>query len=812
MKIDLKFIQDIKNTCDRIGDAGVKKIVVTLINSVEQDLTSYNQDCDDSISNDIKNLKDKLKSIIDLINNKTAEIKKYTKADADSERKAEAILKKITKIIDSKITELEKLPVTTTPSSVSTTSRMFVDLRINHDERYWQENRLRLEQQLLIGTSELSQEYLQTLGQIKEFAEQQRRYPKEIFICYAWPDNKNEDDQHLKWIQPFLVNLRTHLHTAGFVRTLLDIKDNSPGGNIIEYMKKSKTAAFVLLIGTPTLLRKHEQGLSAVAHELNNLNEKRVHDHQEGKHRVFPLLLSGEYDQSFPINYKLYSTIKDWKGTKTYYQHLHWLICALYDVHENYFDNQWNDFLSQLEVPQKDIFSNGLSKDNVLQKLETERRKSRQKQKNQKEAEKNLLDMELMTSDKSSSSNAESDDPDKELLIEREAERIRTSVSALHRRGSIVVPPKSADDDNDPIPKTSLNNLNTQQKDVKVKVMSNAVVNDPKFIVLVENYLNENRRDIYGISLIYWLEKEEKNHYLYECEVRDEKRVRADGLDFASPLGWKCCCSDLGRDLSKAIFDYCDFKAVKFNHCNLENASFKKANLENADFSYVKNISIEGLVDISCNINTIKCDDRENKLILELVQEARIRRMFKKLLRLVIEFLKAKSNTSESMQQVNINGLSHQASSGKDHCLLEAIAGSLGAKEKEVRKFVIDAIQKDSYANKILEELISCLLPTTNLVNHVSNMKVSKSHDVIDLIAIMLCYERPIIVIGENKLNMNNYVLECFNGKPIFVFYKYPGRYDGLVLNKDYDHEDILRELQPLKEETCDLISGLSRK
>jgi hypothetical protein len=376
MKIDLKFIADIRATCSRIIDSAVKNIVSKLIDSVAEQLNVYNQDCDDPISNSPAKLISILQDIIASVNNKAAEIKKSTKADADSEKKADAIFSKIVNVINSNINVLERQSESPSTSGVSTTSRMLVDLTISDDEKYWQENRLRLEQQLLTVQSELSQLHSQTLHQIKEFAEQQRRHPKEIFICYAWPDNKEEQDKHLKWVQPFLVNLRHHLEEVGFLRTLLDIKDNLPGANIIDYMKKAETADFVLLIGTPTLLRKHEQGLSAVTEELIKINRKRNKDRGEdltSKYRVFPLLISGEYEESFPANYELYSTIKDWKSTKSYHQHLQWLINALYQVNEAYFNDQWGAFFEKISDVQKSLLSNGLPKEVVLEKLKAEK-------------------------------------------------------------------------------------------------------------------------------------------------------------------------------------------------------------------------------------------------------------------------------------------------------------------------------------------------------------------------------------------------------------------------------------------------------
>jgi len=219
------------------------------------------------------------------------------------------------------------------------------------------------------------------------------RLPNGVFICYAWPDLKKE--KHLEWLQPFLKGLRQHLHQAGLALVKLDIVDNPPGGSIEEYMRSAQTSDFVILIGTESLLFKHEgSGISAVCTELVYIRRKREADHKAGKHRVFPLLVSGIYPKAFPAEYDRYNTVKDWKeGPKTYFEHLCWLIAALYSTENEAFQEIWDKFLGSLGSDEKALVTGGLTQKGVEDRQLEEKNKKQADEEARDRAGRALLDL-----------------------------------------------------------------------------------------------------------------------------------------------------------------------------------------------------------------------------------------------------------------------------------------------------------------------------------------------------------------------------------------------------------------------------------
>jgi len=370
-KLNVDF-SALRKTVDAIDHAETKKIANAMLDACEKRAIAFNQDVQNPLM--ATTLVETLTELEKVVMNDEAAIKRAG-GGSHSLRRAQAVINDVKKSCT-----VAKAPLT--PSSAPT-------IKIGP---HWQEHRLRLEQQLLLGDVPLAKLFHQTLQQIADKGRREHSPPNGIFICYAWPDAESEQDQHLQWIQPFLVGLRHHLHAAGLSSAQLDIQDGPPGGNIYDYMKGAESCDFVLLIGTESLLRKHEWGLSAVCTELVNIHRKRIADHKEDKRRVLPLLISGDYQTSFPAEYELYNTVKDWKGAKTtYYQHLGWLVATLYGTTEIAFEEIWKKFLAMLTEGEQLVLQKGLIQDQVISRLATEQQQKKEEDKKRELSSRPLL-------------------------------------------------------------------------------------------------------------------------------------------------------------------------------------------------------------------------------------------------------------------------------------------------------------------------------------------------------------------------------------------------------------------------------------
>jgi len=362
----------LRKTADGIEHSETKNIVNVTLDACEKRVKEFNKDAQDLLMKE--KLREALTELENVINGGELEVNRAG-GDSTSLRRAKASLEPLKKTCA--VVKAQMMP-SSAPMIKAETD--------------WQTHRLRLEQQLLLGGSPLAKPFSETLQKIADKGRRAHSPPNGIFICYAWPNTESEQEQHLQWIQPFLVGLRNHLHTAGLSSAKLDIKDNPPGGDIYTYMKGAETSDFVLLIGTESLLRKHEWGLSAVCTELVKIRRKRIADHKEDKQRVLPLLISGNYQTSFPAEYELYNTIKDWKGAKTtYYQQLGWLIAALYGTAETAFEGIWKDFLATVTEGEQSVLQEGLTQAAVVGKLQSEKKEQEEKEKIRDVASHDLL-------------------------------------------------------------------------------------------------------------------------------------------------------------------------------------------------------------------------------------------------------------------------------------------------------------------------------------------------------------------------------------------------------------------------------------
>lgn len=150
------------------------------------------------------------------------------------------------------------------------------------------------------------------LGELQSKVRQQSSQPAKVYFAYAWPTPSNLETEN--WVQPFLQTFKRHLDAAGVNSAYLDVESNRYGTSIYTSMQQAETSEYVLLFGTPSLLEKHEGGVSAVCAELIHILHKRQQDLAHHQSRVFPLLLVGSCQEAFPPEFERYCAIMDWRN------------------------------------------------------------------------------------------------------------------------------------------------------------------------------------------------------------------------------------------------------------------------------------------------------------------------------------------------------------------------------------------------------------------------------------------------------------------------------------------------------------------
>ncbi len=240
-------------------------------------------------------------------------------------------------------------------------NQLLVKDDISAAELNWKIFALPCQQQLLVSDATRKKDFDGCLQQLKGLIQQRKgTAATNLFISYAWPTPQYHSKEY--WLQPFLKQLREHLRQAG-IHAILDIVDNKPGGDIIQFMEQAKDANFVLVIFTESLKDKHLKGhgLKAVNTELNNISHKRKIDYELGLMRVLPFLVTGTHATSYPANYELYSTVRDWRGAN-YLEIIKTIITQLHaiELQDEQFNGIWNAFIQKystftLSVPKAQV-------------------------------------------------------------------------------------------------------------------------------------------------------------------------------------------------------------------------------------------------------------------------------------------------------------------------------------------------------------------------------------------------------------------------------------------------------------------------
>jgi hypothetical protein len=172
--------------------------------------------------------------------------------------------------------------------------------------------------------------------------------PGGLFISYSWSEAGSKESS---WLQPFLRTLHSHLLLSG-VEASLDVRSADARSNIFKFMEDRLAAAqYVVLIGTPSLLTKHQHRVSMLHEELARIRQKRARAALAGERSVvIPVNLSANHQRAFPAGYEGYTNIRDWPS-RDYLTNLQELIGYVYDVYENpVYQQKWTEFFQRLKT------------------------------------------------------------------------------------------------------------------------------------------------------------------------------------------------------------------------------------------------------------------------------------------------------------------------------------------------------------------------------------------------------------------------------------------------------------------------------
>jgi inosine-uridine nucleoside N-ribohydrolase len=206
--------------------------------------------------------------------------------------KKQLMLKSFQDIAD----EIESLIVEITPKTQA------VQLFHPAEERALQDQQALLTTLLGAQASNMQIEFQALLESVRIFALDRRYPPPDAFVSYARATNAN---QHELWVQNFLTNFCNHLGLVGIV-TYLDIINSTMGYPPAQHMARIRTCTHAILIGTLSLAEKELGKGHMVQTELNYIREAIRND----KAKIIPLLLSGDYENAFPIDFLRYTAIE----------------------------------------------------------------------------------------------------------------------------------------------------------------------------------------------------------------------------------------------------------------------------------------------------------------------------------------------------------------------------------------------------------------------------------------------------------------------------------------------------------------------
>ena len=208
---------------------------------------------------------------------------------------------------------------------------------LEKDELEFKTKKLYAQQSYVVRSPIIQQSFMKHLSEISALLKKPGEPSPRCYISYAWPSLGNKDKEY--WVQPFLYILCEHLKAAG-IDIVMDVRDSRAGASIYGFMDQYNDGNYIIAIGTPSFRQKHlDTTAAAVQTELNIALKRNDEDKKLGRGgRIYPLLISGIIESSFPDGYRMYRNIQDGRegGEVSYIESIEKLVAWL---HRNKLNN-----------------------------------------------------------------------------------------------------------------------------------------------------------------------------------------------------------------------------------------------------------------------------------------------------------------------------------------------------------------------------------------------------------------------------------------------------------------------------------------
>ncbi|HHF7374043.1 toll/interleukin-1 receptor domain-containing protein [Legionella bozemanae] len=200
------------------------------------------------------------------------------------------------------------------------------------------------------------------------------KLPPSVFISYAWPFPDKIKEEF--WMHNFILILANDLKKAG-VLVFVDFQHSRWGHRIQSHISRIKECDAVILLGTSSLKSKYENpDFHMVQDELSEI----IHSHKP----VIPILLTGDFFESFPRAIVRNLAIEDWRE-ESYIAHLKDLLQHLYSPNSKAYKTLWDSLLQFVQTQFQNKASVNLSGQRLGTLISSSSFQSKEKAKTYKE-------------------------------------------------------------------------------------------------------------------------------------------------------------------------------------------------------------------------------------------------------------------------------------------------------------------------------------------------------------------------------------------------------------------------------------------
>lgn len=205
------------------------------------------------------------------------------------------------------------------------------------------------QQELVQKNSSVNSLFKESLSKLKK--ESTDSINNFIYISHGCATENGRPYNSPSWGLSFLETLRQHLRDAGFYPKLFPTDlDYGSKYDFIDTIKK--TSYTILLMGTESLLQRHEDRSNGLVLTELNLIRRRARDNPED-HRIYPIVISGSVETAFPAEFQNYKSELDWTSSQGYVRHLFKLIGILHSIESSKVDAILKTFFESLSKEQR---------------------------------------------------------------------------------------------------------------------------------------------------------------------------------------------------------------------------------------------------------------------------------------------------------------------------------------------------------------------------------------------------------------------------------------------------------------------------